>query len=35
MTTSLLHDAMEPPGIDLWKYGEATGRTHAVGQIPD
>jgi uncharacterized damage-inducible protein DinB len=33
--TALTSLGIEPPGIDLWEYGEATGRTRAVGQIPD
>ena len=28
--TALTSMGIEPPGIDLWAYGEATGRTRAV-----
>ena len=33
--TALTSLGIEPPEIDLWAFGEATGRTRAVGQIPD
>ena len=28
--TALTSHGIEPPGIDLWAYGEATGRTRAI-----
>src|SRR5512140_862481 len=30
VSTALTSHGIEPPGIDLWAYGEATGRTRAI-----
>lgn len=33
--TALTSLGIEPPEIDVWAWGEATNRSHAVGEIPD
>ncbi len=32
--TALTSLGIEPPEIDVWAWGEATNRSHAVGEIP-